>query len=192
MPVHPEARPKWTNGVIPRAPRRIFLQMSVEQAMPGRLVRWLSAAEPDWDAVYADQLPRVYNFFRYRFGVTADAEDLTARTFEKAWRARHRYRRDVAAFSTWLLSIARNAARGEQQSQEAVDLAVGELLTIYFGEAGEHPAPRFRRRRSPASAAASRGPRRGGECGDGDWYTRRRSGSSLGRRAPGGVAAAAA
>ena len=68
-PVHPEARPKWTNGVIRRAPRRIFLQMSVEQAMPGRLVRWLSAAEPDWDAVYADQLPRVYNFFRYRFGV---------------------------------------------------------------------------------------------------------------------------
>ena len=28
--------------------------------MPGRLVRWLSAAEPAWDAVYADQLPRVY------------------------------------------------------------------------------------------------------------------------------------
>jgi len=77
--------------------------------MPGRLARWISA-EPDWDAVFADQLPRVFNFFRYRFGNTADAEDLTARTFEKAWRARHRYRRDVAAFSTWLLSIARNVA----------------------------------------------------------------------------------
>jgi len=77
--------------------------------MPGRLVRWV-AAEPDWDAVYAEQLPRVYNFFRYRCGPGADVEDLTARTFEKAWRARHRYRRDVAAFSTWLLSIARNVA----------------------------------------------------------------------------------
>jgi RNA polymerase sigma-70 factor (ECF subfamily) len=84
--------------------------MPIEQAMPSRLARWISAAEPDWDAVYADQLPRVYNFFRYRFGVSADAEDLTARTFEKAWRARHRYRRDLAAFSTWLLSIARNVA----------------------------------------------------------------------------------
>jgi RNA polymerase sigma-70 factor (ECF subfamily) len=84
--------------------------MPIEQAMPGRLARWISAADPDWDAVYADQLPRVYNFFRYRFGATADAEDLTARTFEKAWRARHRYRRDLAAFSTWLLSIARNVA----------------------------------------------------------------------------------
>lgn len=107
---YPEVRLTWAHQVIRPPVRRIFLQMSVEQAMPGRLVRWLSAAEPDWDAVYADQLPRVYNFFRYRFGATADAEDLTARTFEKAWRARQRYRRDVAAFSTWLFTIARNVA----------------------------------------------------------------------------------
>jgi RNA polymerase sigma-70 factor (ECF subfamily) len=66
--------------------------------------------EPDWDAVYAEQLPRVYNFFRYRLGDRADVEDLTAVTFEKAWRARHRYRRDVAGFTTWLLTIARNVA----------------------------------------------------------------------------------
>src|SRR5688500_18876858 len=83
--------------------------MALEHAMPGRLARWI-AAEPDWDAVYAEQLPRVYNFFRYRVGAAADVEDLTARTFEKAWRARHRYRRDVAGFSTWLFSIARNVA----------------------------------------------------------------------------------
>ena len=76
----------------------------------GRLLPWAVAAEPDWDAVYREQLPRVYNFFRYRFGAGADAEDLTARTFEKAWRARQRYRRDVAGFSTWLLSIARHVA----------------------------------------------------------------------------------
>ena len=93
--------------------------MAVDQTMPERLAQWISAAEPDWDAVYAEQLPRVYNFFRYRFGNTSDAEDLTARTFEKAWRARHRYRRDVAAFSTWLMSIARNVGtdhlRGRRQ-----------------------------------------------------------------------------
>lgn len=68
------------------------------------------AAEPDWEAVYAEQLPRVYNFLRYRLGNEAVAQDLTSRTFEKAWRERHRYRRDLAAFSTWLLRIARNVA----------------------------------------------------------------------------------
>ena len=83
--------------------------MAIEQVLPRRLARWV-AAEPDWDQVYAQELPRVYNFFRYRLGNTADAEDLTARTFEKAWRSRHRYRRDLAGFDTWLLTIARNVA----------------------------------------------------------------------------------
>ena len=83
--------------------------MASVQVLPRRLASWI-AAEPDWDQVYADELPRVLNFFRYRLGHTADAEDLTARTFEKAWRARHRYRRDLAGFSTWLLTIARNVA----------------------------------------------------------------------------------
>lgn len=72
----------------------------------------LASAEtvPDWDAVYAEQLPRVYNFLRYRLGDEALAQDLTSRTFEKAWVQRHRYRSDLAGFSTWLLSIARNVA----------------------------------------------------------------------------------
>jgi RNA polymerase sigma-70 factor (ECF subfamily) len=62
----------------------------------------------DWDAVYADQLPRIYNYFRFRLGREAEVEDLTARTFEKAWSARARYRRDLAGFSTWLFRIAQN------------------------------------------------------------------------------------
>jgi len=70
----------------------------------------MQAGEADWDAIYAEQLPRVYNFFRYRFGDGPVAEDLTALTFEKAWRGRMRYRRDLGAFSTWLFSIARNIA----------------------------------------------------------------------------------
>jgi RNA polymerase sigma-70 factor (ECF subfamily) len=78
------------------------------------LRRWFPwvevAGETDWDAVYAEELPRVYNFFRYRIGDGPDAEDLTSVTFEKAWRARHRYRRDIARFRTWLLAIARNVA----------------------------------------------------------------------------------
>ena len=36
----------------------------------------------DWDAVYADQAPRVYNYFRFRLGREADVEELTSRTFE--------------------------------------------------------------------------------------------------------------
>jgi len=91
--------------------------MAIDTALPSRLARWIAAAEPDWDEVFAEELPRVYNFFRYRFGPSADAEDLTARTFEKAWQARHRYRRDVAGFSTWLMAIARNVAADHHRAR---------------------------------------------------------------------------
>jgi RNA polymerase sigma-70 factor (ECF subfamily) len=55
-------------------------------------------------------MPRIYNYFRYRVGDDAVAEDLTATTFEKAWEARERYRHNLSAFSTWLFTIARNTA----------------------------------------------------------------------------------
>lgn len=67
-------------------------------------------SETDWAAVYAEQLPRVYNYFRFKVGDGPLAEDLTAQTFEKAWRGRGRYRHDLGAFSTWLFTIARNVA----------------------------------------------------------------------------------
>jgi RNA polymerase sigma-70 factor (ECF subfamily) len=85
--------------------------MATDSAAMSRWMPWVvPATDEDWDALYAEQLPRVYNFFRYRVGDGADAEDLTSVTFEKAWRARHRYRRDLSAFSTWLLVIAPNLA----------------------------------------------------------------------------------
>jgi RNA polymerase sigma-70 factor (ECF subfamily) len=102
--------------------------MATDSAAMSRWLPWvLPATDEDWDALYAEQLPRVYNFFRYRVGDGADAEDLTSVTFEKAWRARHRYRRDLSAFSTWLLVIARNVAidhfrrRREHESLEAAE-----------------------------------------------------------------------
>jgi RNA polymerase sigma-70 factor (ECF subfamily) len=91
--------------------------MAIEGDMASVLPWRITAAEHDWDAVYTEQLPRVYNFFRYRFGNDALAEDLTSRTFEKAWSARARYRRDLAGFATWLISIARNVAVDHLRAQ---------------------------------------------------------------------------
>ena len=84
--------------------------MNAEGAVLQRLLSWaVPARAADWDRLYAEQLPRIYNYFRYRVGAD-DAEDLTSVTFEKAWRARHTYRRDLGAFTTWLYAIARNVA----------------------------------------------------------------------------------
>lgn len=84
--------------------------MAMHEAVLGKIWTLSPAREADWDALYAEALPRVYNFFRWRVGDGAVAEDLTSRTFEKAWVARERYRRDLSGFGTWLLVIARNVA----------------------------------------------------------------------------------
>ncbi len=70
-----------------------------------------SVSEADFEELYRVELPRIYNYFRYRVGDGPAAEDLTSETFEKAWRNRWRYRRDLAAFSTWVFTIARRVAQ---------------------------------------------------------------------------------
>ncbi len=76
-------------------------------------IAWFSTSvsETDFAEIYRVELPRVYNYFRYRVGDGPAAEDLTSVTFEKAWRNRWRYRRDLAEFSTWLFTIARRVAQ---------------------------------------------------------------------------------
>ncbi len=57
--------------------------------------------------LYRAHTPAVFNYCLFRVGDRAVAEDLTADTFERAWRARRRYRSERAAFNTWLFTIAR-------------------------------------------------------------------------------------
>ncbi|MBN2086702.1 MAG: RNA polymerase sigma factor [Anaerolineales bacterium] len=76
------------------------------------------SAEADFEALYRAELPRIYNFFRYRIGDGPMAEDLTSKTFEKAWRRRGSYACDLAAFSTWLFTIARRVAIDHYRRQK--------------------------------------------------------------------------
>ncbi len=82
--------------------------MTLEYAASGRLAEFMETNDLNWDALYAREAPRIYNYFRFRLGSDTDVEELTARTFEHAWRSRSRYRRDLAGFATWLFKIAQN------------------------------------------------------------------------------------
>jgi RNA polymerase sigma-70 factor (ECF subfamily) len=86
-----------------------------------------ASAGEGWDALYAESLPRIYNYFRFRVGPYEDIEELTARTFEKAWRSRRGYRQDLAAFSTWLYAIARNVAT-DHLRQRSLQIQMRPLL----------------------------------------------------------------
>jgi RNA polymerase sigma-70 factor, ECF subfamily len=115
--------------------------MAMNAAVIGRAWALSPAREEDWDALYAEQLPRVYNFFRYRVGDGPVAEDLASLTFEKAWRARHRYRRDLAGFGTWLFAIARNVAYDHYRARR-VHAPLEEAAGIPGGSTPEELAER--------------------------------------------------
>jgi RNA polymerase sigma-70 factor (ECF subfamily) len=68
-------------------------------------------------------------------GDATAAEDLTSETFEKAWRNRWSYRRDLAAFSTWLFTIARHVLqdhylkkRNDLPLEQVNELGISENL----------------------------------------------------------------
>ncbi|MDH5605557.1 MAG: sigma-70 family RNA polymerase sigma factor [Anaerolineae bacterium] len=73
----------------------------------------------DWQTVYHQLLPKVFHYFCYRVGDEALAEDLTAATFEKAWRGRKRYKRKLGEFPKWVFGIAKHVAAGHFRSSRS-------------------------------------------------------------------------
>ena len=69
-----------------------------------------AAAQPAFDDVVAEHLDSVYRYLVYLTGDRSAAEDLTAETFEKAFRSWRRFDPRRSAPRTWLCGIARNAA----------------------------------------------------------------------------------
>jgi RNA polymerase sigma-70 factor (ECF subfamily) len=64
----------------------------------------------DWQDVYNVSLPSIFHYFCYKVGDPIVAEDLTAITFEKAWKHRGSYHEDIGQVQSWLFGIARNVA----------------------------------------------------------------------------------
>jgi RNA polymerase sigma-70 factor (ECF subfamily) len=67
--------------------------------------------------LYLEHTGAIFNYCLFRVGERAVAEDLTADVFERAWRARGRYRPKRGTFATWLFSIARRRVVDWQRRQ---------------------------------------------------------------------------
>lgn len=90
-------------------------------------------SEVHWGSVYQEYLPRIYNFFRFRVGDDAVAEDLTSAAFEKAWRARSGFQQERAEIATWLFAIARNVAIDHfRRTRHEVDWEAAEEMSDPF------------------------------------------------------------
>jgi RNA polymerase sigma-70 factor (ECF subfamily) len=95
----------------------------------------LRAIQKDQDAfgeLYDRHVVRVYRHLYYMVGNAAEAEDLTAQTFLRAWEAIPRYQVRGAPFVSWLLRIAHNLGvshlRSKRESSQLHDGIVDDKM----------------------------------------------------------------
>jgi len=95
----------------------------------------LRAIQKDQEAfgeLYDRHVVRVYRHIYYMVGNAAEAEDLTAQTFLRAWEAIERYQVRGAPFVSWLLRIAHNLGvshlRSKRESSQLHDGIVDEKM----------------------------------------------------------------
>lgn len=93
----------------------------------------------DLSRVYELYVDRVYAFFAYRSVRPADAEDLTAATFERIVRSADRFDAAKGALATWIFVIAENVLidhyrrqgrRGEQTLPDTDDSPVAAMTSL--------------------------------------------------------------
>ena len=73
-----------------------------------RSAKRAESARETFGELYEYYLPKVFRYISYQVGDMDLAEDLTSAVFEKVLTRLDSYRSDKAAFSTWLLTVARN------------------------------------------------------------------------------------
>jgi RNA polymerase sigma-70 factor, ECF subfamily len=69
------------------------------------------AVSGDFEAfgeLYQQNVQKIYNYIYYRTGNRSDAEDLTARVFQRALKHVSSYKKTEVPFSAWLYRIAHN------------------------------------------------------------------------------------
>ncbi len=95
----------------------------------------IRAIERDQEAfgeLYDRHVVRVYRHIYYMVGNAAEAEDLTAQTFLRAWEAIPRYQVRGAPFVSWLLRIAHNMGvsylRSKRESSQLHDGIVDDKM----------------------------------------------------------------
>jgi RNA polymerase sigma-70 factor, ECF subfamily len=88
--------------------------------------------------LYARYLDRIYNYIYYRTGNVHDAEDLTARVFQRAMKHILNYQDRGVPFSAWLYRIAHNlVANWYRDRSRKKELTITEKMVLPAKH--EHP-----------------------------------------------------
>jgi RNA polymerase sigma-70 factor (ECF subfamily) len=88
--------------------------------------------------LYERYIDRIFNYVYYRTGNTHDAEDLTARVFQRAMNHIHTYTDRGVPFSAWLYRIAHNlVANWHRDRSRRQEIPITDLPVL--PAKGDHP-----------------------------------------------------
>ena len=100
-----------------------------------------SASDGDREAfgqLYERYVDRIFNYVYYRTGNLHDAEDLTARVFQRAMNHIHNYTDRGVPFSAWLYRIAHNlVANWHRDRSRRQEIPLNDIPVL--PSKGEHP-----------------------------------------------------
>ncbi len=101
---------------------------AVDQGLEDRVAIEARRDKAAFTWLYEQHVERVFRYLRGRGANEDEATELTAVTFERAFRHVDRYRPGQAGFAPWLLAIARNAFIDERRRRRPQPLAEAETL----------------------------------------------------------------
>lgn len=87
--------------------------------------------EEAFSVLYQRNVKKIYNYIYYRTGNVRDAEDLTARVFQRALKHITRYKKTNVPFSAWLYRIAHNlVANWHRDNQRKKEVPIDDQINI--------------------------------------------------------------
>ena len=87
--------------------------------------------EAAFSILYKDNVKKIYNYIYYRTGNVSDAEDLTARVFQRALKHITRYKKTNVPFSAWLYRIAHNlVANWHRDNQRRKEVPIEDHVDL--------------------------------------------------------------
>jgi RNA polymerase sigma-70 factor (ECF subfamily) len=94
--------------------------------------------EEAFGILYENYVDRIFNYIYYRTGNVHDAEDLTARVFQRAMKHIRNYQDRGVPFSAWLYRIAHNlVANWHRDRSRKKEIAITEMMSL--PAKNEHP-----------------------------------------------------
>lgn len=106
------------------------------------LTRALQGDRDAFGALYERYIDRIFNYVYYRTGNVHDAEDLTARVFQRAMKHIQNYTDRGVPFSAWLYRIAHNLVANwhrDRSRRHEIPLSDAPVLLVH----GDHPEARL-------------------------------------------------